>query len=1038
MEEGPQPGHALRFGLFEADLEAGQLRKDGVRVKLPQQPFQVLVCLLEGSGRVVTREALIAELWPNGTVVEYEHSLGTAINKIRQALGDSADNPEFVETLPRRGYRFLVPVERIGQPPEEGPPQVAALAPQPGATISHYKITEKLGEGGMGVVYKAEDTKLKRPVALKFLAGHLLGHEEIKARFQREAEASAALNHPNVCHVYEISQAEGKTFIAMAFIEGGSLDKKIETGPLKLNEALDIAIQTAQGLRAAHEKNIVHRDIKPANLMVSGDGSKPHVTIMDFGLARLADRSKLSRADGAMGTVSYMSPEQTAGTDVDHRTDIWSLGVALYEMVTGRQPFGHYEQAVTHSITGEEPEPMTGLRTGVPMELEWIVNKCLAKDLDQRYQSTTELVVDLETLRTKLESGGPVILLAQGPVGRVEKRQELQRWGMLGVAVVLVASLGLSVLLWRRGPSSDTSEPVGRFSISGENLQGGGISPDGRYIAYVTKDGDEISTWVRSLDREAPRKLEGMEGATGGFWAPDSRSLGFATGRELRRISVEGGDPITLCKLPGFGFLRFTGGSWSSDGDRIVFGSGRGLYEVSAGGGAPRLLLAPEETEGTKSRWLADQFAEQVPSRGPEETEGTENRWLMAPTLLPPVAGRRGLVYTILSRMDESRLAVVDLETGQRRDLGPGATSHYSASGHLVYQTSIREGGLWALPFSLETLTPTGKAFRIVEEGTGPTLAQNGTLVYTGGAADSQIQLVWKDREGDRLGTIGQPQDHLYYPALSPDEKRVAVTGLENNNTDIWIHEVDRPVKTRLTSHEGTDLFPTWSPRGDRVAFSSGRTGDRDVYTLLADGSGEPVLLVGSADSREYLTDWSPDETILMFQRMDSPWIDSNLSYLRRKQDGSGYHEALFLKTGFDEAVGKLSPDGRFVAYSSNHSGQPEVYIRSFPDGGGRQRVSLNGGAQPRWSKDGKELFYVAGSYLMAVPVSTSSKLIVGNPKPLFSSRGLPMSRTGSLNYDVTSDGQRFVVTEPLAADTKRVIHVVQNWFTEFKDRQSD
>ena len=282
-------------------------------------------------------------------------------------------------------------------------------------TISHYKVTAELGRGGMGVVYKAEDTNLKRPVALKFLAGHLLGDEEIKARFRREAEAAAALNHPNVCHVYEISEVEGKTFIAMAFLEGEPLEKKIEAGPLKLKDALDFAIQTAKGLQAAHAKKIVHRDIKPANLMIGEDG---HVTIMDFGLALLADRSKLTRLDETMGTVTYMSPEQTYGMELDHRTDVWSLGVVIYEMVTGQRPFkGHYDKAVMYSITNEEPEPMTALRTGVPMELELLVDKCLAKEADRRYQSTADMVVDLETLAEKLKSGKSIILRTGARVG---------------------------------------------------------------------------------------------------------------------------------------------------------------------------------------------------------------------------------------------------------------------------------------------------------------------------------------------------------------------------------------------------------------------------------------------------------------------------------------------------------------------------------------------------------------------------------------------------------------------------------------------
>ncbi len=275
-----------------------------------------------------------------------------------------------------------------------------------GQTISHYRITEKLGEGGMGIVYKAEDTKLDRPVALKFLAAHLVSDEEVRKRFEREAKAAAALNHPNICTVHEIDEANGKTFIAMAFIEGDSLDQKIEAGPLKLNDALDTAVQTAHGLQAAHEKGIVHRDIKPANLMVTGSGSKQQITIMDFGLALLTDRSKLTKHDETMGTVAYMSPEQAQGMDLDHRTDVWSLGAVIYELVTGQQAFkGHYDQATVYSILNEDPEPMTALRTGVPMELEWIVGKCIAKEIEERYQHTDDLLLDLQTLKKKLESG---------------------------------------------------------------------------------------------------------------------------------------------------------------------------------------------------------------------------------------------------------------------------------------------------------------------------------------------------------------------------------------------------------------------------------------------------------------------------------------------------------------------------------------------------------------------------------------------------------------------------------------------------------
>ncbi len=482
-----------------------------------------------------------------------------------------------------------------------------------GQTISHYKITEKLGEGGMGVVYKAEDTSLDRPVALKFLAAHLVSDEDVRKRFEREAKAAAALNHPNICTVHEVAEDNARTFIAMAFLEGEGLDKKIEAGPLKLKDALYIAIQTAKGLQAAHGKGIVHRDIKPANLMVGPDG---HVTIMDFGLAQLADRSKLTRMDETMGTVTYMSPEQTYGADIDHRSDVWSLGVVLYEMVTGQQPFkGHYDKAVMYSITNEEPEPMTGLRTGVPMELELLVNKCLAKDADNRYQGTGEVVVDLRNLQDKLKSGKSTILTAQtgsqvmtagatpvgqaaaGPLARyrviedikdtddsiryvaedtqlrrsvairvlpqsaeqqIEQRGRLQRRALLGMAALLAAFMVLSVALWFRSPSSESPRETVRFSFAPENLAVSGVggavvSPDGKHIAFVTEEDGQRALWVRDLDRETPRRLEGTEGAEDPFWSPDSQSIGFGTDNELKRIPVTGGEPITLCDLPRAG-----------------------------------------------------------------------------------------------------------------------------------------------------------------------------------------------------------------------------------------------------------------------------------------------------------------------------------------------------------------------------------------------------------------------------------------------------------------------------------------------------
>ena len=935
-------------------------------------------------------------------------------------------------------------------------------------TISHYKVTGKLGEGGMGVVYKAEDTNLKRPVALKFLAAHLLGDKEIKARFRREAEAAAALNHPNVCHVYEISEVEGKTFIAMAFLEGEPLEKKIEAGPLKLKDALDTAIQTARGLEAAHEKKIVHRDIKPANLMITGAGSKRLVTIMDFGLALLADRSKLTRLDETMGTVTYMSPEQTYGMELDHRTDVWSLGVVIYEMVTGQRPFkGHYDKAVMYSITNEEPEPMTALRTGVPMELELLVNKCLAKEADRRYQSTADMVVDLETLSEKLKSGKSAIVRAGAPVAtgsqpvqpapedqrlakyrviedlpsegdsvvyraedtqlkravtinvlpesaarRAERRQRLRAatfavGGALAMAVVLLA------VQWLRGPAPAEPETLRRFAFTPSSLSGAPfgrleISPDGKYIVYLGA-GAEPKLWVRDIDREQPRELAGTENARskGLFWSPDSQFIGFPAVNELKKVSVQGGPAITLCQLPG---RNWEGGAWSLDGDSIVFSSGNPpvLHEVPARGGEPQLLFEPETSE-----------------------RGSSNH---QPYFLPSESGARRIVYEVGSSSDRE-IVVKNLETGEREVLAEGAFPVYSPSGHILYQTTALSPGLWALPFSLETLKPAGEAFPIAENAGDPSVAEDGTLVYVDLFGGGRRQLVWRDREGKKLEVIGQPQDVTLYPALSPDGRHVAVRGIEDNNDDVWVHEVGRSLKRRLTFDAAVDGRPIWSPSGKEITFWSARQGNNDIYIRPADGAGEPVLLVGTP-LRERPLDWSPDGKYLLYDvhNEENTW---DLWYLKRKEDGSGFEPVPFLQTSFSERAAKFSPDGRFVAYSSDESGRNEVYVRPFPGAEGMWQVSGNGGTQPRWSKDGKELFYVERDTLMTVAAATNPSFTSGAVTRLFQDASLPGT---THRYDVSADGRRFVLTEPVAVAEEKPpsIHIVQNWYEEFRDREQD
>ena len=455
MLEAEQASRIVRFEKFELSLSAGELRKNGIRIRLQDQPFQVLAALLERPGKLVTRQALRERLWSDDTFVDFDRSLNTAIAKIREALGDSANEPRFVETLPRRGYRFIGPIERL-----DPSGQIVGLPAGAGAkgTISRYRLLEKLGEGGMGVVYKAEDTTLQRNVALKFLAPHLTRDPQAKQRFLREARAAASVEHPNICAVHEIDEVDGQTFISMAYIEGETLDRKIEQRPLELAEAVRIAGEVALGLQAAHHKGVVHRDIKGANIMISEarPGVASQVKVMDFGLARLLDQRSLTSLGTTLGTVAYMSPEQARGQSVDRRADVWSLGVVLYEMVTGQLPFkGDYEQVVAYSVLNEEPEPITALRAGVPMELEWIVSKALAKDRDERYQQVEEMLVDLRGLDKKLASGKVTVLGtpavgspgAGGAAGKAlhgqTRRARVQQW-VLAAALAVTAGFSLT------------------------------------------------------------------------------------------------------------------------------------------------------------------------------------------------------------------------------------------------------------------------------------------------------------------------------------------------------------------------------------------------------------------------------------------------------------------------------------------------------------------------------------------------------------------------------------------------------------------
>ena len=674
-----------------------------------------------------------------------------------------------------------------------------------GQTISHYKITEKLGEGGMGVVYKAEDTNLKRPVALKFLAAHLLGDEEVKARFQREAEAAAALNHPNICTVHEIAEANGRTFIAMAFIEGEPVEKKIEAGPLKLKDALDIAIQTAQGLQAAHEKKIVHRDIKPANLMVTGSGTKQHVTIMDFGLAQLADRSKLTKSGTTLGTPIYMSPEQAQGEESDHHTDIWSLGVVLYEMVVGRPPFrGDYEQAVVYSILNEEPEPLTALRTGVPMEMERIVGKCMEKETAERYQHTDDLLLDLQTLRKKLESGKSTIL-GTAPAGSVGARHAVP------TATEKTTGTRAQHAVPLHSPAEASEHPLVKYRVI-EDVEEADDS-----IKYLAEDTQlHRSVAIRVVPESAEKKLKKRRSIQLIGWGLGTAALlaaafvfGSRSSTVLREARVERFTVVPPERL-GLGFrdggvsispngehIAFVAGSsvwiqdldnfeprkiegtegarspmWSPDSRQVAFATDNELRKVAVEGGPAALVCAlPGSAHLFTGSWDAESdsivFAAgapgrpyEVPARGGTAVPVTlaiaedERKYILWPALLPSGSGERRLLYW----NGGARGGEILTETlpAREREVLVAASVWlplYSVSGHLLYQTGVfrQSRVLWALPLPHGVAT-SAEAFPIAQNTMFPSVSSEGTLAYVESPAGLGFQPIWRSRDGEKIG----------------------------------------------------------------------------------------------------------------------------------------------------------------------------------------------------------------------------------------------------------------------------------------------
>jgi eukaryotic-like serine/threonine-protein kinase len=900
------------------------------------------------------------------------------------------------------------------------PNELSQTAPQlfPGQGIGAYKILALLGRGGMGVVYRARDERLRREVAIKVLPASLAHDADRLRRFEQEAHATSALNHPNILTIYDIGAHEGAPFIVAELLEGEELRAQLESGALPARRALEYALQITQGLAAAHEKGIVHRDLKPENLFVTKDG---RVKILDFGLAKLGPpqpgvvdtgaptQKRLTDPGVVMGTVGYMAPEQVRGQETDHRADIFAFGVILYEMLSGQRPFrGDSAIEVMNAILKEEPPELGETNAKISPQIEKLVRRCLEKKPERRFQTTYDLGFALEALSTssgaRLETQAalPVVSDSVGLSGVFG--QARLAWAV--TAALLLAPLGVIWAYFTRQPATDAR--VMKFSIlppEQERVGGIALSPDGRRLTFTAMDSTGKSRlYLRPLDALAAQPLAGAGNALYPFWSPDSRFIGFFAEGKLKKIAASGGPPQVICNA-----LAPRGGAWNRD-DVIIFtaGTNEGLSRVSSAGGDPSVLTTPDRSRMEYS-----------------------HRW---PQFLPN--GRSFLYFT--NAAPESRgVYLGSLDSKEtRRLLLTDSSGIYAPPGYLLFW---RAGTLLAQAFDQQKLALTGEPFPIAEQVgvteaggflTYVTVSQNGVLASHPGSSE-KVQLAWFDRGGKQTGVISSRAEYRN-PALSPDGKRMAFDSIDPQmvNRDVWALEFARGTTSRLTSDPATDSFPVWSPDGSHVVFSSNRNGlSSDLYQKAASGAGSDELLLKSG-SPTVPTDWSQDGRFILYQSID-PKARENIGVLPLEGDRQPFP---LLQTEFSEQQARFSPNGKWFAYTSDESGATQVYVQSFPASGAKWPVSTGGGDQPRWRRDGRELFYLAADgKLMAVDVKTDGAFEAGVPRPLFETHSPFAAGPFAINYVTTADGQGFLVRLAVEQSSTPPITVVVNWAAEVK-----
>ncbi len=888
--------------------------------------------------------------------------------------------------------------------------------------LSHYRIITKLGAGGMGEVYRALDSRLDREVAIKVLPAEFAKDADRLRRFEQEARATSALNHPNILTIYDIGATAqedgGAPYIVAELLEGEELREQIKQGPIASRKAVEYARQIASGLAAAHAKGIVHRDLKPENLFVTTDG---RVKILDFGLAKLRPpqpasvdtdaptQKKITDAGTVLGTVGYMSPEQVRGQEVDYRSDIFSFGVILYEMLSGRRPFtGASAVEVLNAILKEEPPEFDETNAKVSPPLEKIVRRCLEKKPEHRFQSASDLGFALEALSIPSGSRPELPTETTTPVATLKARlfrNARLAWIVAGVAALaLLAALPFAVAHLRQAPTTEPSAL--RFTIAppekATNVGAPMISPDGRNLIFVATVEGKRQIWLRPLNGFTAQPISGTEGYfCCSFWSPDSRSIGFFTRDKLKRIDVAGGAPQTICDLPGIG----GSGAWGRDGTIIFYGVGA-IYRVPAAGGDPVPIIS--------------------------NFGGRSTAVIIRPYFLPD--GRHFLHYASAAQEAGIYLASLDGKE-ERRLLAADSDGIYAASptqatgkGWLLF---LRDGSLMAQSFDADQLTLAGEPFLVADqvEAGRFSVSDTGILAYQPRRTYEDVQLGWIDRTGKPLESVGMT-GFAFQPELSPDGKRVAVTRsyAVSQGADVYVIDLTRNTESRLTFDPAGDGNPIWSPDGSRIVWYAQRGQTHHLYQKPASGVGQEEPLLQS-DVLVLPSSWSADGRFILYGRSD-PKTLPDIWVLPMDEDRRPFP---FLQTQFIEAGAQFSPDGRWVAYWSNESGKMEVYVQTFPAGGGKWQVSTNAGQVPfpQWRGDGKELYYIsADRKLMAVEVKLGATFEAGLPKPLFDLAAAQVQRD---TYTMTADGQRFLFPRQTKEAAPAPFSVVVNWMAEVK-----